>query len=184
MQHLAAGAAITDLEDLADTSFVTTEPIIRRNAERLGCLYSIASKWTSFVAVEQATEITNDVSLYKPLTGDLGTLMSSNSNWDEIDLKTYTSLSSDYGTYCSVDVSRGVEKSFPIHSNHYNCVDEGWHYKPSSGEMDELRVMVDRNGFFILSESRHQAPATTTTNTEEIKKLRTEDEEFDADILR
>lgn len=72
IQHLAAKAAVRDLEN-QDTSEARPSNKILENAERLCQVYSISSKWASFVAVShlQQSEEHEDVevSLYKaPLT--------------------------------------------------------------------------------------------------------------------
>jgi hypothetical protein len=56
IHHLAAKAAVLDLESHSDHE---SQPLARRNAERLGEIYSIPSKWTSFLAVDQVTQDMN-----------------------------------------------------------------------------------------------------------------------------
>lgn len=72
IQHLAAKAAVRDLEN-QDTSEARPSNKILENAERLCQVYSISSKWASFVAVshlQQPAEHEDvEISLYKaPLT--------------------------------------------------------------------------------------------------------------------
>lgn len=68
IQHLAAKAAVRELES-QELSEKPLSERVRRNAERLCQLYSIASKWTSFVAVthlQQSADCEDvEVSLYK-----------------------------------------------------------------------------------------------------------------------
>ncbi|KAL6922242.1 hypothetical protein ACHAP8_003713 [Fusarium lateritium] len=52
MHRLAAKAALVDLEDLVKQES-SNSLIVEENAETIGTRYSIASKWTSFVAVPQ-----------------------------------------------------------------------------------------------------------------------------------
>lgn len=72
IQHLAAKAAVRDLEN-QDTSEALPSNKISENAERLCQLYSISSKWASFVAVSHLQQLAEhedvEISLYKaPLT--------------------------------------------------------------------------------------------------------------------
>ncbi|KAK7697965.1 hypothetical protein SLS64_013052 [Diaporthe eres] len=76
IRHLAAKAAVRDLES-QDTSEAPSKTI-RENAERLSQMYSICSKWTSFVAVshlQQSAEYEDvEVSLYRAPLAELDLL--------------------------------------------------------------------------------------------------------------
>ncbi|RMJ07746.1 hypothetical protein BHE90_010297 [Fusarium euwallaceae] len=67
IHHLAVKAALIDLEAEAsrENTLVAQSDIGRQNAELLGKMYSIASKWTGFVAVDQKTESSAIVDIYK-----------------------------------------------------------------------------------------------------------------------
>lgn len=77
IQHLAAKAAVRDLEN-QDTSEASSPDQIRGNAEQLCQMYSITSKWTSFVAVshlQQSAESEDvEVNLYKAPLAELDLL--------------------------------------------------------------------------------------------------------------
>ncbi|KAL1880746.1 hypothetical protein Daus18300_001360 [Diaporthe australafricana] len=77
IQHLAAKAAVRDLET-QDTSGASSPDQIRKNAEQLCQMYSITSKWTSFVAVshlQQSAESEDvEVNLYKAPLAELDLL--------------------------------------------------------------------------------------------------------------
>ncbi|RDA92679.1 hypothetical protein CP533_3729 [Ophiocordyceps camponoti-saundersi (nom. inval.)] len=63
MHHLAAKAILLDLDQ--ETKTQGSEPaLVRVNAESLGIRYSVASKWTSFVAVADDRQA-HEVDLYK-----------------------------------------------------------------------------------------------------------------------
>lgn len=65
--HLTAKAVLIGLEGLTrgcDSNRAMLE-LARSNAERLGGLYSISSRWTSFVAVDQARQLVNEVEFHK-----------------------------------------------------------------------------------------------------------------------
>lgn len=84
IQHLAAKAAVRELEMTASLPGAYSppqevmNPTIRQNTERLGQIYSIISRWSSFVAVKpQKTEPSKDTSkaaLYKAPMRDLDLL--------------------------------------------------------------------------------------------------------------
>lgn len=73
MQHLAAKAAVRDLE--TQDTVEASSARIRKNAERLCQMYSITSKWTSFVAVshlQTSAEYEDvEISLYKAPLAEL-----------------------------------------------------------------------------------------------------------------
>lgn len=79
IQHLAAKAVVRDLEN-QDRSEAPPPNQIVRNAEQLCQMYSIASKWASFVAVshlQQSAEYEDiEVSLYKAPVTELDLLTS------------------------------------------------------------------------------------------------------------
>lgn len=81
IHHLAAKAAIRDLE-MQHISESATADYVRSNAERLCQMYSIISKWASFVAVahvQQSAEYAEvEVSLYKAQLAELNVLMRPN----------------------------------------------------------------------------------------------------------
>ncbi|KAH8648096.1 von Willebrand factor type A domain-containing protein [Ilyonectria robusta] len=74
IQHLAVKAALVDLEShtIQDVSQITA----RQNAERMGEMYSISSKWTSFVAVDRATQAIDEINMYKAPSKELSLLTS------------------------------------------------------------------------------------------------------------
>lgn len=77
IQHLAAKAAVRDAET-QHVSETTSSNQIRKHAEQLCQMYSISSKWTSFVAIshsQQSAEYEDvDVSLYKAPLSELDLL--------------------------------------------------------------------------------------------------------------
>lgn len=77
IRHLAAKAAVRDLE-AQDASEAPSSIKIRENAERLCQMYSISSKWTSFVAVSRLQPSAEyediEVSLYRAPLAELDLL--------------------------------------------------------------------------------------------------------------
>lgn len=77
IRHLAAKAAVRDLES-QDTSEAPSPNKIRENAEQLSQIYSISSKWTSFVAVSHLQQSAKyedvEVSVYRAPLAELDLL--------------------------------------------------------------------------------------------------------------
>lgn len=77
IRHLAAKAAVRDLE-AQDTSEPPLPSKIRENAEQLSQMYSISSKWTSFVAVSHLQQSAKyedvEVSVYRAPLAELDLL--------------------------------------------------------------------------------------------------------------
>lgn len=77
IRHLAAKAAVRDLE-AQDTSDALSPSKIRENAEQLSQMYSISSKWTSFVAVSHLQQSAKyedvEVSVYRAPLAELDLL--------------------------------------------------------------------------------------------------------------
>lgn len=67
IHHLTVKAALVGLEAEVNQEKPDTaqSDIGRQNAERLGKMYSIASKWTSFVAVDRKTETSDVINISK-----------------------------------------------------------------------------------------------------------------------
>ncbi|PHH79269.1 hypothetical protein CDD80_5264 [Ophiocordyceps camponoti-rufipedis] len=63
IHHLAAKAVLLNLEDEVNRQTDSNSEMARLNAESLGARYSVASKWTSFVAVAEDMEA--QIDLYK-----------------------------------------------------------------------------------------------------------------------
>ncbi|KAH6892946.1 von Willebrand factor type A domain-containing protein, partial [Thelonectria olida] len=72
IQHLSVKAALMDLE--SHTLQSVSQTIVRQNAELLGEMYSISSKWTSFVAVDPATQAADEINMYKASVKELSLL--------------------------------------------------------------------------------------------------------------
>jgi hypothetical protein len=86
IQRLAAKALLLDLESMATMNH-SSELLIQSNAEKVGCTYGIASKWTSFVAVDESVENDIEIGSYTALRIEFSglTTRSDFEDWSSID---------------------------------------------------------------------------------------------------
>ena len=69
IHHLAAKAVLLNLETEVAKS-ASDQPqlaLAKRNGEHIGTAYGITSKWTSFVAVNRSTQVSDDLDFYQTL---------------------------------------------------------------------------------------------------------------------
>lgn len=157
IQHLAAKAAVRDLER-HDTSEVVLPDQMRKSAERLCQMYTISSKWTSFVAVshlQQSTEYEDvEVNLYKASLAELDLLTNPGVSHAGVNVDTLTHRIAHLSDETSWPSVRSDSRSPGISSQQYCGSDE---------QRDHSPIYFDKQLCLDLSDNLHDSDEHSLT---------------------